>query len=410
MIRDLGPAPELGVDLETYPQDETARSLDPRRGSVGVISLASRDATYVIDRKALAAGEVRKALQEILSEKTFVAHSAPFDLAFLRRDVGYEHNGPVHDTLVLDGMLFYATGPLTEKDAWRGFVQKDKEGGYKKALADVTRERLGVELEKGTREADWGGELSEEMVAYAASDASVLLPLKDALVSELEALGMGAVVDLEARFTPSMAYCSDNGFGLDVDGWRRHADEAARRLEEARKTCDALAPDPPAVGWEWAWSASNHRKVGRALEMLGAKVEKKVGTGNYITGEAALKAIKRPKEARELAAAILAYREHEKFVTTWGNSWFREPETVSKGKTKGRIKQGSPGHLQVVNGRVHTKLNQLVATGRGSSRPPQPTEPASGPPEVLHRAPRAQTSRRRLLASGVCRCRLRRRR
>ena len=43
---------------------------------------------------------------------------------------------------------------------------------------------------------------------------------------------------------------------------------------------------------------------------------------------------------------------------------------VSRGKTKGKIKQGSPGHLQVVDGRVYTKLNQLVATGRGSSRSP----------------------------------------
>ena len=370
MTQDLGAAPELGLDLETYPQDETARSLDPRRGSVGVISLASRDTTYVIDRNAIPAGEVQKALQEILSEKTLVAHNAPFDLAFLRRDVGYEHNGPVHDTLVLDGMLFYAAGPLTEKEAWRGFVQKDKEEGYKKALADVAREKLGLEFVKAVREADWGGKLSEEMVAYAASDASVLLSLKDALVSELEALSMGAVVDLEARFTPSMAYCSDNGFALDVEGWRRHADETARCLEEARETCEALAPDPPEGGWTWAWSASNHRKVGKALEMLGAKVEKRPGTGHYITDEAALKAIKRPKEAKELAAAILTYREREKFVTTWGNSWFREPEVVSKGKTKGKIKQGSPGHLQVVNGRVHTKLNQLVATGRGSSKSP----------------------------------------
>lgn len=248
------------------------------------------------------------------------------------------------------------------------------------------------------------------MIAYAASDASVLLPLKDALVSELEALGMGAVVDLEARFTPSMAYCSDNGFALDVEGWCRHANEAARRLEEARKTCEELAPDPPEEGWTWAWSASNHRKVGRAFEILGARVEKRNGTGHYITDEAALKAIKRPEEARELAADILAYREHEKFVTTWGNSWFTEPETVSKGKTKGRIKQGSPGHLQVVDGRVHTKLNQLVATGRWSSKSPQPAEPASGPQEILHRAPGAQTSRRRLRSSGVCRCRLHRRR
>jgi DNA polymerase I len=106
------------------------------------------------------------------------------------------------------------------------------------------------------------------------------------------------------------------------------------------------------------------------LELLGAKVERNSSTGNYKTDEAALSAIKRPKKANELAEAILDYRAHEKYVTTWGESWFKYPEVVKKGKTKGKIKQGSPSHLQIVDGRVYTKHNQLVATGRGSSKSP----------------------------------------
>jgi DNA polymerase-1 len=370
VIENLKGAPEIAFDVETYPQDETARGLDPRRGKVGVITLSYGEKTYVIDRKAFDGELLLDALRSVLSGKPIVAHNAPFDLAFLRRSVGYEHDGPVYDTLVLDAMLFYATGPLAEKENWRGFVKKDKESGYKKPLSNVARDRLGVELDKTEQASDWGGELTEEMISYAAADAAVLLPLKDALLSELDNLGMGKVVDLEARFTPAMAYCSDNGFALDVEGWRSHAAASASALEEARRRCDDLAPEPPEDGWVWSWNASNHRKVGKALELLGAKVEKRPGTGNYETGEAALKAIKRPQKAKEHAEAILSYREHEKYVTTWGDSWFREPEVVSKGKTKGKIKQGSPDHLQIVDGLVYTKMNQLVATGRGSSKSP----------------------------------------
>jgi len=370
MVRALRGASELGFDVETYPQDESASSLDPRRGKVGVITLSSRDATYVIDRKVFSSETLLKALRAALLGKSIVAHNAPFDLQFLRRDVGYEHQGLVYDTLVLDAMLFYATGPLAEKEYWRGFVSKDKESGYKKSLSQVVKKRLGAELDKTEQRSDWGGELTEEMLSYATDDATVLLPLKDVLLDELGNLGMGKIAEIEARFTPAMAYCSDNGFALDVEGWREHARTSRKALEDAKAKCEALAPDPPEPGWVWSWNASNHRKVGRALELLGAKVEKTATTGNYKTDEAALKAIKCPKRAKELAGAILSYREHEKYVTTWGESWFREPEVVTKGKTKGCIKQGYPGHLQVVDGRVHTKLNQLVVTGRGSSKSP----------------------------------------
>jgi len=370
MIETLKDAPEIALDIETYPQDESARSLDPRRGHVGVITLAGREQTFVIDRKAIDRETVFYALSSVLSGKPIIAHNAPFDLSFLRRDVGYEHRGPVFDTLVLDAMLFYATGPLAETDSWRGFLAKDKQSGYRKSLADVAEKVLDLTLDKTEQSADWGAELSEEMISYAAEDAAILLPLKDAVIAELENLGMTKIVDLESRFTPAMTYCMDNGFALDVEGWREHARQARESLEKAKAKCDELAPEPPEEAWVSSWNASNHRKVGRALELLGAKVEKKKGTGNYVTGEAELKAIKRPKKAKELAAAILEYRQHEKFVTTWADGWFRDPAVSSRGKTKGKVKQGSPDHLQVVDGRVYTKLNQLVATGRGSSRSP----------------------------------------
>ena len=43
----------------------------------------------------------------------------------------------------------------------------------------------------------------------------------------------------------AMAYASDNGIAFDVEGWRKHAAKAAEALEEARKRCDALAPEKP---------------------------------------------------------------------------------------------------------------------------------------------------------------------
>ena len=390
MISDLKTAPEIGLDLETYPRDETASSLDPRRGKVGVIILASRDATYVIDRKALLGEDILSSLRTVLSGKPLIAHNAGFDLPFLRRATGYEHDGPVFDTLVLNAMYFYATGPLAEKDHWRGFIQRDKESGYKRPLSEVAEKWLDLEVDKTEQLSDWGGELTEEMVSYAAEDARILLPLKETIIAELENLRMRKIVDLESRFTPAMTYAADNGFAIDEEAFKQHAAASIERRLEAKKACYALAPPLPEGLDSWVWNGSSHRKVGRALELLGAKVKKNPKTGHYKTSEKDLKAIKRPKKARDLAAAILRYREDDKYVSTYGESWFRLPEISSQGKTKGKIKQGSPDHAQILHGRVYTKLNQLVATGRGSSRSPN----LQNIPPDLHqvfKAPRGRT-------------------
>ena len=42
-------------------------------------------------------------------------------------------------------------------------------------LKDVVRRELALELDKDHQKADWGGQLTDEMLAYAASDTKVLL-------------------------------------------------------------------------------------------------------------------------------------------------------------------------------------------------------------------------------------------
>ena len=50
-------------------------------------------------------------------------------------------------------------------------------------LKDVVRRELALELDKDHQKADWGGQLTDEMLAYAANDTKVLLPLAEALAS-----------------------------------------------------------------------------------------------------------------------------------------------------------------------------------------------------------------------------------
>ena len=50
-------------------------------------------------------------------------------------------------------------------------------------LKDVVRREFALELDKDHQKADWGGQLTDEMLAYAATDTKVLLPLAEALAS-----------------------------------------------------------------------------------------------------------------------------------------------------------------------------------------------------------------------------------
>jgi ribonuclease D len=80
-------------------------------------------------------------------------------------------------------------------------------------LKDLCRELLGVELSKQQQSSDWGAEtLSEEQLAYAASDVLHLHALKAKLDALLEREGRTELAQAAFTFLPTRAR-------LDVAGW-----------------------------------------------------------------------------------------------------------------------------------------------------------------------------------------------
>jgi ribonuclease D len=61
-------------------------------------------------------------------------------------------------------------------------------------LQDTVRRELGLELDKEHQKADWRGDLTEEMFAYAAKDTRVLLPLSDTLSAKAKEAGLGSTL------------------------------------------------------------------------------------------------------------------------------------------------------------------------------------------------------------------------
>jgi ribonuclease D len=80
-------------------------------------------------------------------------------------------------------------------------------------LKDITKELLGVDLSKAQQSSDWGaGRLSEDQVAYAASDVLHLHALRARLDEMLAREGRDALARACFEFLPHRAI-------LDVAGW-----------------------------------------------------------------------------------------------------------------------------------------------------------------------------------------------
>jgi len=80
-------------------------------------------------------------------------------------------------------------------------------------LKDLTRELTGVELSKAQQSSDWGqGQLSEEQIAYAASDVLHLHALRARLDAMLVREGRDGLARACFEFLPQRAI-------LDVAGW-----------------------------------------------------------------------------------------------------------------------------------------------------------------------------------------------
>ena len=360
LARSVEAAEEVALDTETYPRDETNASLDPRRGQVRLLQVATEEVAAVVDVRLVDPGPLLEALQG----KLLIAHNGKFDLSFMKNQFGYEHDGPVFDTQVVEAVLYYAAGPRKEKPGWKGFPKSEVR---RRSLQDVAADYLKASLSKEERTSDFGqDELSEKQIDYALKDAEILLPLKEELMKKVKALGLERTVEQELRVTPALAYCEDNGFALDTTGWREQAQRAKEEESRLKAECDGLAPPlPEDTKWiEWGWNSSSHHKVGRALEELGARVERNPKTGNYKTGEEELKKINSPPEAVCLVEKILHYRQAAKYASTWGLGWFDKPKKPPRGK------KFDKSHQFVVNGRAHTSFNQVVKTGRMSSGQP----------------------------------------
>lgn len=212
-VQHLGPV--VGIDIETT-------GLDPRTDRVVLVSLADGSRGLLLDPRD---PELPGALRQLFASRELVVHRAGFDLTFLCLHFGLPVPQRVWDTKVAERLLTNGLDLDT-------------------SLAASAERRLGVTLDKGLQTSfTEGGELSQEQLAYALTDALVLLPLKAAQEQLIRERGLGRIWELERAVLPVFVDLTVRGIPLDRE-WLLALSQAAEARAQAlsRVLAERLGP------------------------------------------------------------------------------------------------------------------------------------------------------------------------
>jgi DNA polymerase I len=336
-VERMSDEPVVGFDTETT-------SLDPYSGNLRLVQLATPQRVYLFDIFALAGtnpalSDSLAPLKRLLAatQPVKVAHNAKFDAKWVRRHLGIEIGGDYDSRTELSETVERAGvfDSLLASQLVSAGEQEDRH-----SLASVAARYLNRNIDKALQISDWGGELSEAQLQYAALDAAVMLPLRERLVTELRAQSLGRCAQLEFECVIPVAQLELNGIFLDCDRWTEQLQFVNhRRAELAFELQDVLSEESAQQSFfgpeREEINLDSAVQLTRALTRLGIPVPD--STRNW----------KLQPLARQypIVQTLLDYRTVQKALTSYGENILRE--------------------ISPVTGRIHANFHQIGApTGR----------------------------------------------
>ncbi len=319
---ELASAEAVGFDTETT-------SLDPYEGRVRLVQLSSPSgAVWLVDLDRFADGDAAKSealapLRELLAGQRpiKVAHNIKFDGKWVKHQLGVEIGG-LFDTLLASQLV---SAGETE----------DRHG-----LAVVAERYIGEEMDKSQQLSDWSGELTEAQLEYAARDAAVMLPLRDALISRLKSEAMIRVAQIEFECVLPVACLELAGLYLDAARWREQIEAVKKKRAVIAEDLQAMLAEGSAQGSLFANARADinldsHTQLSAALKRLGVPVPD--STRNWKLQPLA--------KDYPVVEKLLDYRTYQKSLTSYGENILED--------------------INPRTGRIHANFHQIGApTGR----------------------------------------------
>ena len=301
----------IGVDTETT-------GLDPFRSRVRLLQIATPEQSFVFDLFAYPALD-EDPLRHLLLEPgiTKVFHNAKFDLKMLLHVFKLEVHG-AFDTLLASQLI--SAGRSEDRHS----------------LAAVAERYLGRLVDKSMQVSDWSGELNHAQYEYAATDAALMLPLRDEILAKIESLGLKDAAQLEMDCILPIAAMELAGMAIDEPCWRLLVTNLQRAHDalslDLRRELAAGIPqltlfdEPPTINLD------SPAQVMETLGRMGIQVE---GTRSW-----QLEPLAREHTA---VARLLEYRSVQKLLSSYGLPFLE--------------------YLHPVTGRIHADFQQIGATG-----------------------------------------------
>lgn len=179
----------VAIDTETL-------GLNPHRDRLCLVQLSAGDGSAHLVQ--LTGGDyAAPRLKALLADPSIVKifHYARFDVAVLAKYLGVDTT-PIYCTKIASKLARTYT---------------DRHG-----LKDLVGELVGVELSKQQQSSDWGAsELTQQQLAYAASDVLYLHAIKERLDAMLAREGRTELAEAAFRFLPTRCRMDLAGFAED---------------------------------------------------------------------------------------------------------------------------------------------------------------------------------------------------
>jgi len=186
--------------------DTETTGLDPLHSRIRLLQLGIQDKIFLFDCFKLGWDEnplsVPKLLRNLLEspQKIKIIQNANFDWKFIRLRLGISIDG-IFDTLLASILL--AAG--------------DRK--IKHSLKNILFREMGLFLDKEMQKSNWGDDLNEEQLKYAARDVIYLNPLREKLKEKLIASGQEKIAKIEFYCLPAISQMELDGVFLDKQKW-----------------------------------------------------------------------------------------------------------------------------------------------------------------------------------------------
>jgi len=327
----------LAIDTETS-------GLDFTQDTLLLFQIGDSDAQFVIDCTTISISPLIPLLLDANIQKVF--HNVKFDYKFIRKalDIQIEN---VYDTMLAEAVIHCG------------------KKNFSKSLSATAERHLGITLNKSEQNSFVGmthtQHLTMSQIEYAAKDIELLLNIKSSQFRTINELGLERVVRLENYASLAFADIEYNGIGVDKDTWIKTAESVGEEvtaleeeLYEMILSYDLFTDfipksynlslfdsdeDSRIISLKRGFSFSSPKQVLTLFNKIDSSLDSVNG-----------KLLQTIKTKHPIISKYITFKEKEKLFNAYGAMFLEK--------------------FLGADGKVHTSFNQILDTGRVSSRHP----------------------------------------